>query len=1000
MDFAPLNIVTGYTYLESGITAGRAAKEARKRGYPGIGIQDIDTLAGIAPFESEARGMGLGSALGTRFSPLPSLALYIKEEKGYRNLLRLDTLRELGLLKEEDFFTHAEGLLAVLVPSPGTAFEQRVLEKAAKAFHDLWIGLPLLPKEEMDSWRDFAKDRGIPVAAFPEVRYWRKEDHVSLLMLHAIKEQEKLSIKEAEGNLFFPTPESLQKSYLPEEIKESVAILRKCMGFRYVVERGTPLLYPEAKEEGAAPYLRRVAEEGLRRKGKLEKPGYRERLDYELRTIEKTGFSDYMLIVQEYVDEARRRGILVGPGRGSAPGSIVAYALGITMPDPLEHGLLFERFLNPERKSMPDIDVDFEDVRRDELFLHLEERYGKERTARILAVQTIKAKKALDDVGRIYSYPESDISLLKGKILDDDRSLRDDYRLDKDFRSLVDSDPYYLEIVSLASKIEGLPRQEGLHAPGALLNETPLGEALPLHERDGTRVALLDKDHLEPQGFLKMDLLPLTNLSTIRLVLEDVREKEGKELSYEDIPYDDEEAIALIRRGETMGLFQLESPGMKRAIEEVRPTSFGDIAAIEALFRPGPMGQIPLYARRKNGKEETSYPLEALRPILEETYGIIVYQEQVMEICRKAAGMSYGESDLFRRAIAKKDAEKLHALRPRFLEGMRRKGHTEKEAEDLYSLIERFADYGFNKSHAVSYAMLTCQMAYLKARFPRSFYAAILQGMGPGERKFRDVLSEMRRRGMRLLLPDVNRSGFRFEAEEGGIRAPLSFVKEIPGNLVRGILEEREENGPYKDLFDFAARARKKGLQLKHLVRLMDGGALDCFHETRATLRASAPRAMDYARMLVGDDGSALLVDFDAPKPSLRKAEEDPRVALEAEKEALGIMLSGSPLAHLSETIRKSGAIPLSDIPESGSFLTVGLVKAVRARLTKSGKKMAYLEVQDEAGEESFTLWEECYREAYPLLKADRPLLLKGHVNMYKGRRSLVLDEARPLLEE
>ena len=409
MDFAPLNIVTGYTYLESGITAGRAAKEARKRGYPGIGIQDIDTLAGIAPFESEARGMGLGSALGTRFSPLPSLALYIKEDKGYRNLLRLDTLRELGLLKEEDFFTHAEGLLAVLVPSPGTAFEQRILEKAAKAFHDLWIGLPLLPKEEMDSWRDFAKDRGIPVAAFPEVRYWRKEDHVSLLMLHAIKEQEKLSIKEAEGNLFFPTPESLQKSYLPEEIKESVAILRKCMGFRYVVERGTPLLYPEAKEEGAAPYLRRVAEEGLRRKGKLEKPGYRERLDYELRTIEKTGFSDYMLIVQEYVDEARRRGILVGPGRGSAPGSLVAYALGITMPDPLEHGLLFERFLNPERKSMPDIDVDFEDVRRDELFLHLEERYGKERTARIsemiATIQTVYQRTILFLIESITHHP-------------------------------------------------------------------------------------------------------------------------------------------------------------------------------------------------------------------------------------------------------------------------------------------------------------------------------------------------------------------------------------------------------------------------------------------------------------------------------------------------------------------------------------------------------------------------------------------------------------------
>jgi DNA polymerase-3 subunit alpha len=570
--------------------------------------------------------------------------------------------------------------------------------------------------------------------------------------------------------------------------------------------------------------------------------------------------------------------------------------------------------------------------------------------------------------------------------------LREDYKKSPPFKKLIDSDKYYLAIVSLASKIEGLPRQAGLHAAGIVLNDQPLPDVLPVSDSQGVGyVACLEKDYLEEQGFLKMDLLGLKNLTTIDTCLALIEASEGITLTYADLPYEDPKAIAIIKEGRTMGLFQLESSGMKRAIREVQPSSFEDVAALLALFRPGPMESLPSYARRKNGLEKVSYLSPELEPILKNTYGIIVYQEQIMQIVRAMAGFSYGQADLFRRAISKKNAEKLAALKDSFLQGCLAEGKDKAVAEKVYALIYKFADYGFNRSHAVSYAVLTCEMAYLKSRFPREFYCAILDGMSPSEAKFKDVLSEIKALGLRMAVPDVNRSTRGFKVDGEAIRFPLDAIKGLQSNFHNALLDERKENGPYQDLFDFASRAKPGGLTLPTLVKLIDAGALDSLCPSRASLRATAPAAMSYAEMMFGESGQEALLAIGLEKPALVTSGDDPRINLAAEYEALGLMVSGSPLSFYAAKLKEMAITPLGEVPDSaGEVETAGIVKSIRVITTKKGSQMAFLELYDEVSELSFILFSEAYTACYSVLKADALVVVKCHKDNRKEGSYLV----------
>ena len=979
MPYLPLHIYSGNSFLRSALPIRRIGGLAQKHKAVYLSICDYGTCSGFPEIQRMAKILNVPPVFGMDVEIDGNLlSLFVKSEEGYRNLLLVDRLFSeknltLAFLKE-----HSAGLEAVL--SPQMSFVHSLYRTQAKeipsmlssfsrGFRSFRLGIPYLPEERsfVSFLRDFALHYPYPTLAFPHILYEKKEDAIVLKIVEAIAARKTLEEKEASGDQFYLPQQEGEAYFTEEENKASFALAESCSHFEFLQKRGGLLVFPNPLGICSEDYLRKIAFEGLSKK----KPGfddeYRERLEYELSIINKMGYADYFLLVQDYVNYARNVGILVGPGRGSGAGSLVSYALDIVTPDPIENGLLFERFLNPERQSMPDIDVDFADIRRDEVVAYLQKKYGKNRVSHILTEQTMMAKASIRDVGRVYSYEPRQIDLL-AKSVDNFLTLRQNYKMNPRFRKVVDSDRYYLQIVSLAAKIEGLPRQSGLHAAGVILNDKPLEECLPISDQEGIGyVSQFEMTYLEEQDFLKMDLLGLRNLTIVQRCLEKIKMAHGVDLYYRDIPYRDKDAIALIASTKTMGLFQLESPGMNRAIRELHPESFDDVVALLALFRPGPMENIPSYARRKAGKEKVQYLDPCLEKILAPTYGIIVYQEQIMQMVQALAGFSFGQADSFRRAISKKDAAKLAALKSDFIRGCLQQGRSRGIAEKVFDLIYRFADYGFNKSHSVCYAMLACQMAYLKAHYPEEFYCTILDDGGMGQPA---LVSEIKASGLRFLVPDVNGSGLGFSSQGKDIRLPFTAIAGLQRNLVYAILDERSKNGAFEDYFSFVERLYKKGLNEASLLKLIDAGCFDSLCPNRASLRLSSKPALKFAEVASSFLDRPSLLPFSLEKPSLIQIEPQRMYDLLCERDCLGMMVSGSPLESKEDEIKKLGLLSLSALPEGpNEGRCAGIVSSVKAILAKSGKRMAFLKAYDEEAEAEFTLFSEAYDLSYPALK-------------------------------
>ena len=747
--------------------------------------------------------------------------------------------------------------------------------------------------------------------------------------------------------------------------------------------------------DDAPTALKEKVYQGLKEKG-LEKEEYTKRADYEISVIVSMGFADYFLIVQDYIKYAEEHGILVGPGRGSAAGSLVSYCLGITKVDPLKYGLQFERFLNPGRKSMPDIDVDFMDTRRNEMIDYMREKYGEDRVAQISTFQTIMAKQALRDIGRIYEYHDWLVDNLSKAITNPKLTLADAYRTLPAFKKIVDSDPYYLEIVSLASKIEGLPRQNGLHAAGIILNNTPMESCLPVtFDIDDHYVTQYESIYLEEQGFLKMDFLSLRNLTTIDSCVNLINERyPDAHLDAKHIDYDKPETYELISKGQLTGIFQLESAGMRRAVKTIKPARFEDVVAVISLFRPGPMDSIPSYARRKNGQEKVTYISDNLKEVLEDTYGIITYQEQVTSIAMKMAGFSISEADLFRRGISKKKADVLKTMEAKFLAGCKKNGYSDKLSKTVYEAIMKFANYGFNKSHAAVYAYLACEMAYLKAHYPLEFYASIMMTAGStSDTKFAEYVSEMRSRNIPVYLPDINVSEKNFIIFNDGLMFPLGEIKGINYILVNNILEERKENGPFKDYFNFITRMFKYGITESGLDKLIRAGVFDKFNPSRASLLASITKGLQYAEIISNGHGQVLLDDSLIPPPELLHVEDNPLDNLNDEYEALGIMLSSNPLSYREDLYEKYHLIPLSEAnEEKGTFKVMGIVKSVKVINTKKGTPMAFVKLFDQGGEFETTIFSDLYSDYMQYIKKNNILLLEGSNRYSKGETSFIVN--------
>ncbi|HHT66716.1 MAG TPA: DNA polymerase III subunit alpha [Erysipelotrichaceae bacterium] len=1011
-DFVPLRIISDYSFLKSGLTMERIKLGVYKNDYYGLGLCDIGVMYGVPAFIKTAEELNRPYVIGMEVELNDDvLCLYVKNETGYRHLMKLATALSSQSLDIQLLKKYSEGLIGVIETSNDkfkTLFKEdreqlnRLLFDYDVLFKsNFYLGISVTSKEEVsyaNEIRNFVSNHPYNCVAFPKIRYLKTDDAIVLSIVEAIATEEEITIKKEKGQDYFMSFNNYQKIYTPKEIRNTREIV-EATSFSFHQKRGEMLHYPV---DDASKTLKTMCRESLKDKGLETTEIYQKRLDYELETIINLGYADYFLIVHDFVSYAKNNDILVGPGRGSAAGSLVSYLLNITEIDPIKEDLQFERFLNPHRQTMPDIDVDFMDIKRNDVVEYVREKYGNSRVANIVTYQTIQAKQALRDIGRVYNFPTHHIDLLSKRLSNPKLSLRQAYRQIPEFKKLVDSDEYFLQIVSLASKIEGLIRQNGLHPAGVILNHGPLEEVLPLSiDFSNNYISQYELNYLEDQGFLKIDFLALRNLTTISYCVDLIND--GKKIPIIDkfnIPYDEKEVYEFIASGQTLGIFQLESSGIKRAISVLKPSCFDDIIALLALYRPGPMDSIPSYGKRKEGKEKITYDDPCLEKILKPTYGIIVYQEQVNEIARVMAGFSMAEADLFRRAITKKDAGIISANEKAFIEGSIKNGHSETVARKVFNNIKKFAGYGFNKSHPAVYAIITCRTAFLKLHYPLEFYAAILEtASGTSDTKFSEYVSEMKKRNIKIIAPNINASTKTFLVYENGLLFPLSGIKGINNLLVDNIINERKEK-PFTDFFDFVSRMYNLKINDEQIVRLIDAGCFDSFNPSRASLRATVKSALQFAELTYKEDGQ-LNIGFSAfITPYTIEQKDDPIENLNREYEVLGMMISNNPLYYKKEILAEKNVIPIVEAKYLFEAKIAGLIKDVKKINTKKGSTMAFVKLLDETDEIEITVFPDTYANVLDLVEKNNLVVCDIKRKKRQDDYSYIADNIYPLEDE
>ena len=1010
-NFVPLRIVSCYSFLQSGLTIEKIQNSVVKNDYFGMGLCDNGVMFGVPSFAKASDDINRPYIVGleTHINE-DTICLYAVNEEGYHHLMEISTAIEKEELTFDLVKEKSSGLVAIIETYGGKFKELFTSEDKdfAKYLFDysnifksgFYLGIEVIKKEDVsyaNKIRKFANEHTYDCIAFPKVLYQKKDDAIVLKIVEAIANEETLSEKKLDGQQYFMSIDAYKKIYTTAEINNTRRLVESST-FNFHQKRGELLHYPV---EDSVQTLRDNCFKALKKLG-LDNEEYIKRLEYELEVIISMGYADYFLIVQDYVSFAKNNEILVGPGRGSAAGSLVSYLLNITQIDPIKNDLQFERFLNPYRKSMPDIDVDFMDIRRDEVVQYMREKYGNERVANIATFQTIQAKQSLRDIGRVYGFPTNHIDLLSKRISKSNITLREAYKTFSEFKQLVDSDAYFLQIVSLASKIEGLIRQSGLHAAGIILNNSPLENALPiLTDFSNHYISQYEMGCLEEQGFLKMDFLGLRNLTTIARCVDLINAHyKDANLDAQNLPFDDPKVYELIASNQVMGIFQIETMAMKRAIKVLKPNSFDDIVALLALNRPGPMAFIPTYAKRKEGKEAVTYDDDSLAPILKSTFGIIIYQEQINQIATAYAGYTRGEADMFRRVISKKKKEEMAASRETFIKGAINNGHDEKTASKVFNSIEKFANYGFNKSHSVAYSIIACQMAYLKVYYPLQFYAAILEtSSSANDSKFNEYVSEMKKRNISIISPNINKSTKEFVVLDDGLLFPITAIHGVNELLANNIIEERN-NGEFKDFFDFVSRLYKNKITENQIITLIDAGCFDIFNASRASFRASVKSALQYAELVNKDNGQLDIGFSDYIKPYLIEDYDDPLENLEKEYEALGIMLSNNPLHYKADILRSKKVVSITDAKERKTAKIAGLVRAVKTISTKKGSTMAFVKLVDEADEIELTVFSDLYVSSIANLEKNKLIIAEIKKEVRGENVDYIASTIAPLEEE
>lgn len=1060
-DFVHLHNHTEYSLLDGFARIKDMVAKAKALDMPAVAITDHGVMYGVVDFYNECKKQGIKPILGcevyvaarSRFDKdfnydkeRYHLILLAKNEEGYRNLCTM-----VSLASSEGFYTkprvdkelmreYGEGLIclsACLAGEIPRALQQDDYEKAkAIALEHLEIfgegnyyleiqdqGIPI-EKGINKQIAALSRELNIPLVATNDVHYTNREDseyHDILLCIQMGKTIDDPNRMRFETDQFyFKTQEEMAEVFkeYPEALANTKVIADKCdVELHFAPPYFLPE-YPVPEGYDVTSYLRKLCEDGLKERYQEITPEIQERFEYELGIILKMDFPSYFLIVWDMINFAKENGIMVGPGRGSAAGSIVAYALGITDIDPIQYDLLFERFLNPDRVSMPDIDTDFCIERRGEVFDYLARRYGDDKVAQIITFGTMKAKLAVKDVGRAMDMPYKEVERV-AKQIPEDLGMTIDKALisNPDLKRMYDSEPPVKRLIDAALKVEGMPRHHGLHAAALVIAPDTISNYLPVQrgetDKGGDALAALatqyTKDTVEAMGLLKMDLLGLRNLTVIRDALINIKNSQGMDLDINAIPLDDKETYAMLSRGEGHGVFQMESDGMQQVMRNLQPENIAEIAALVALYRPGPIGSgmIKEFTERKHGRIPITYDHPILEPILKETYGVILYQEQVMIIAQKMAGFTMAQADYLRKAMGKKKKDIIVGFRKDFVEGAKANGVSEKIAVKIFELMEKFAEYGFNKSHSVAYAVVAYQTAYLKAHFPSEYSAALLTSLMDKTDKLTDYIDECRRMGMTILPPDINESHIDFSVVSGNIRFGLNAIKNVGKEPSNQIVEERQTNGEFTSLLDFCQRVTVNSRMVESIIK---AGAMDSLGMHKAQLLAIYEKAMSLAESNRKSEAAGEMSLFDFGLEEEKEEDQFPEVKdlphlsreeeLRMEKQMLGLFLTGHILDNYKgywKDYRYTDISELSSFPDRKDVYIAGMLSHLKIKSNKAGQRFAQFDFEDLTGKVHCFVFARSYEAVRNYLEEDGILGLRGTVRNEDGKVNVTVNDAVPI---
>lgn len=1060
MKYVPLHLHSEYSLLDGAIKLKKLCEYAKENDMPAVAMTDHGVMYGAIDFYKTAKEAGVKPLIGCEFyvykgdlsekiqsqNKLNHLVLIAKDKQGYSNLVKLVSIAHCEgfyykpRINFELLEKYSEGLICLSACVAGEIADlvlQKEPEKAREAAKkykklfkdDYYIELQDhgldLQKRSNPELINIAKELEIELVITNDSHYVKKEDadwHDTLLCLQTN------ALKADENRFHFPNNEFYIKTvselrdafrWLDSEtfekaIANTVEIAEKC---HLIIEFGNSPFpnYEVPKTHTVESYLELKVREGLNRKYKEITPEIEERVKYELGVIEQMGFSAYFLITWDFMHFAKESGIPVGPGRGSAAGSIIAYVLDITELDPIRHNLLFERFLNPERISMPDVDIDFCIERRSEVIDYVAKKYGADKVCQIITFGTFAAKAALKGVARVFDIPFAESNRLSALIPSNPGAkIEDALQKGMELKTLYDSDPEIKKLVDMAQSIEGIKNNIGTHAAGVIISHKPLNEIVPVQpSKEGIIITEFPMADLEKLGLLKMDFLGLRNLTIISKTLKLIKKRHGIDIDINQITLDDEKTYQMLTKGETSGVFQLESSGMRKLVRELKPSVFEDLGALVALFRPGPLesGMVSDFVERKHGRQKITYAHPLLEPILKDTYGTIVYQEQIMQIFQTLAGYSLGGADMVRRMMGKKKLDEMAKQKSVFIEGAGKNKMSEKAAAALFEQIEKFAEYCFNRAHSAAYALVAYQTAYLKAHYTVEYLSAILSSVANDQEKTQDYIEEALKYGIKVLPPDVNKSYSEFTPDENNIRFGLASIKQVGEVVVEAIIKEREENGDFESVYDFCTRVETKCSNKRVMEGLIKSGAFSNVETSRKQLldnleyivstanKENQAKALGQCSLFDG------LAECDTPKFLLAGTDEefDDKQIQSFEKEFLGFYVTSHPLSSIRDKLPFLMTHKISDIAEvpTDKIVTIcGLITSAKQIPTRKDptKFIKFITVEDLSGKIEIVCFNKKLVEYDTYLQPEHKVIITGKVSRRdEDSLSLLLETAKPV---